>query len=95
MRESDMGAITDTIRSKLEAAFQPIRLELKDDSDRHQGHAGHTGSGESHFNLVIEAKAFAGKARVARQRMVHHVLAEELAGPVHALSIIAVAPGES
>lgn len=95
MRESDMGAISDTIRSKLEAAFSPSRLDLKDDSDRHHGHAGHTGAGESHFNLVIEAQAFAGKGRVARQRMVHHVLSEELSGPVHALSIIATAPGES
>ena len=95
MRESDMGAISDSILGKLEAAFSPVRLELKDESDRHHGHAGHTGAGESHFDLLIEAKAFAGKARVVRQRMVHQVLADELAGPVHALSIIAKAPGES
>ena len=94
MQESDMSSVSDTIRGKLEAAFSPSRLDLKDESDRHQGHAGHTGRGESHFNLVIEAKAFAGKGRVARQRMIHHVLAEELAGPVHALSIIAKAPDE-
>lgn len=95
MQESDMSSVSDTIRGKLEAAFSPSRLDLKDESDRHQGHAGHTGRGESHFNLVIEAKAFAGKGRVARQRMVHQVLAEELAGPVHALSIIATAPDEA
>lgn len=95
MRESGMGEISDSILGKLEAAFSPLRLELKDESDRHHGHAGHTGAGESHFDLLIEAKAFAGKARVVRQRMVHQVLADELAGPVHALSIIAKAPGES
>lgn len=95
MRERCMGTTSDIILGKLEAAFQPLVLDLVDESDRHHGHAGHTGAGESHFNLVIEAQAFAGKARVARQRMVHHVLAEELAGPVHALSIIARAPGES
>lgn len=95
MRERCMGTTSDIILGKLEAAFQPLVLDLTDESDRHHGHAGHTGAGESHFNLVIEAQAFAGKARVARQRMVHHVLAEELAGPVHALSIIARAPGES
>jgi len=95
MRESGMGAISDTIRSKLEAAFSPVRLDLTDDSDRHHGHAGHSGSGESHFNLTIEAQAFAGKGRVMRQRMVYQVLADEMAGPVHALSIIARAPGES
>ncbi len=95
MRERGMGSVSDIIRGKLEAAFSPSRLDLKDESDRHQGHAGHTGAGESHFNLVIEAQAFAGKARVARQRMIYHVLAEEMAGQVHALSIIATAPGES
>ena len=89
-----MAAVADTIRRKLQDAFSPSRLELVDDSDRHHGHAGHTGSGESHFNLRIEAEAFAGKARVMRQRMVMKALAEELAGPVHALSIVATAPGE-
>jgi len=89
-----MGAVADTLRRKLNDAFAPTRLELVDDSDRHHGHAGHNGSGESHFNLRIEAEAFAGKARVMRQRMVMKVLADELAGPVHALSITATAPGE-
>ncbi|NQE63948.1 Cell division protein BolA [Caulobacter sp. RHG1] len=89
-----MGAVIDTIRHKLEEAFSPTRLEIVDDSDRHHGHAGHTGSGESHLNLRIEAQAFAGKARVMRQRLVMKVLEAELAGPVHALSIIATAPGE-
>ena len=90
-----MGAVADTIRRKLEDAFSPTRLDLADDSDRHQGHAGHTGAGESHFTLKIEAEAFAGKARVMRQRLVMKVLADELAGPVHALSIVATAPGET
>lgn len=89
-----MGAVADTVLHKLSQAFSPSRLELTDDSDRHRGHAGHSGSGESHFNLRIEAQAFAGKARVMRQRMVMKVLADELAGPIHALSIVATAPGE-
>lgn len=89
-----MGAIFEAIHDKLNAAFQPTRLEVQDDSARHAGHAGARGGGESHFNILIEAGAFAGAARVARQRMVHKVLAEELAGPVHALSVKALAPGE-
>jgi BolA family transcriptional regulator, general stress-responsive regulator len=90
-----MGAVADTIRDKLTARFAPVRLEVADDSARHAGHAGHREGGESHFNLVIEAEAFAGASKVARQRMVHQVLADELAGPVHALSIKALAPGEA
>lgn len=90
-----MGAVADTIAAKLTTAFSPIRLEVVDDSHRHQGHAGHREGGESHFNLLIEAQAFAGKGRVVRQRLIHQALAEELAGPVHALSIVAKAPGEA
>ena len=90
-----MGAVSDTIAAKLTTVFAPTRLEIVDDSDRHHGHAGHREGGESHFNLLIEAQAFAGKGRVMRQRLVHQALAEELAGPVHALSIVAKAPGEA
>ena len=90
-----MGAVADTIAAKLTTAFSPSRLEVVDDSDRHHGHAGHREGGESHFNLKIEAQAFAGKGRVVRQRLNHQVLAEALAGPVHALSIVATAPGEA
>ncbi len=90
-----MGAIFDAIHHKLTAAFQPSRLEIQDDSARHQGHEGTREGGESHFNVVIEAQAFAGTPKVARQRMVYKALAEELSGPVHALSVKALAPGEA
>ena len=89
-----MGAILDAIRDKLTVAFEPTRLEVVDDSDRHAGHSGAREGGESHFNVTIEAAAFAGQPKVARQRMVYRALSEELAGPVHALSVKALAPGE-
>lgn len=90
-----MGAIAETIRDKLTAAFRPSRLEVEDDSARHKGHAGAREGGESHFNVLIEAEAFAGAPKVARQRMVYRALSDELAGPVHALSVKALAPGET
>jgi BolA protein len=90
-----MGAISEAIRTKLIAAFQPTRLEIEDDSARHAGHAGARQGGESHFNVVIQSQAFAGVNRVARQRKVYHALAEELAGPLHALSVKALAPDEN
>ena len=89
-----MGAIFDAIRDKLTAAFEPTRLEIVDDSARHAGHTGARDAGESHFNVTIESSAFSGTPRVARQRMVYRALAEELAGPLHALSVKALAPGE-
>ena len=90
-----MGAISSAIRDKLTAAFQPTRLEIEDDSHRHAGHSGAREGGESHFNVLIESAAFAGAPKVARQRMVYRALADELAGPVHALSVKALAPGEA
>jgi BolA protein len=89
-----LGPIAAAISEKLSLAFQPARLELTDDSDKHAGHAGHNPGGESHFTVVIESAAFAGLSRVARQRAVNEALRQELAGPVHALSIKALAPGE-
>jgi len=90
-----MGAIFDAIQQKLTEAFSPTRLEIEDESSRHAGHSGARPGGESHFNVLIEAQAFAGAPKVARQRMIYRALSEEMAGPVHALSLKALAPGES
>jgi len=89
-----MGAILESIRDKLTAEFAPTRLEIEDDSARHAGHSGATPGGESHFNVTIESESFRGAPRVARQRMVYRALSAEMAGPVHALSVTALAPGE-
>lgn len=89
-----MGPVAQQMKERLEAAFAPTRLDIVDDSDKHQGHAGHREGGESHFTVVIESAVFAGLGRIERQRRINHALAEELAGPVHALSIRASAPGE-
>ena len=86
--------VADRIRSKLQAAFAPMRLAVTDDSARHKGHAGARPEGETHFTVEIVSAAFAGMSRVERQRRIYAVLAEELAGPVHALSLSARAPGE-
>ena len=87
-------SVRQDISRKLEAAFAPDRLEIEDQSHLHAGHAGARDGGESHFRVAIVARAFDGKSRVERQRLIHQCLTEELAGPVHALSIVARAPGE-
>ena len=89
-----MGLVADRLRDVLQQRFQPERLDITDDSARHAGHAGAHPGGESHFTVSIVSSAFAGLSRIERQRQVHAALAEELAGPVHALSVKASAPGE-
>lgn len=84
----------DLIIRKLTEAFRPESLRVLDESDRHEGHAGHRPGGESHFRVYIVAQAFAGKSRLERHRLVNAALSAELAGGVHALAIHATAPGE-
>jgi BolA protein len=86
--------VQDQIREKLTRAFSPEALEVVNDSHRHAGHAGSPGTGESHFSVKVVSAAFDGKSRVERHRMVNAVLAEELAGKIHALAITALSPQE-
>lgn len=86
------GPVAQIIRKKLQSALSPQRLELEDDSARHAGHHHEGGmdaqpGGESHFNLLVVSASFEGQSRVQRQRIINALLAEELAGPIHALSI--------
>jgi BolA family transcriptional regulator, general stress-responsive regulator len=90
-----MGPVASAIRDKLTAALSPSLLEIDDESARHAGHAGAREGGESHFRLTVESAAFAGESAVSRQRRVHRLLADELKGPVHALSLTLRAPGEA
>jgi BolA family transcriptional regulator, general stress-responsive regulator len=86
-------SVAETMRIKLSRRFDPVALEIVDESQRHQGHAGAREGGESHFQIRIVAAAFAGLSRLQRQRLVYETLAEELKGPVHALAVKAEAPG--
>lgn len=91
-----MGRMADEIEARLRAALAPEALAIIDDSDSHRGHAGHDGSGESHFTVRLTAAAFAGESRIARQRLVHAALGDLMApGGIHALVIKANAPNEA
>lgn len=90
-----MVTVRSSIESKLSAHFAPIALTIVDESHLHAGHVGARPEGETHFRVEIVAAAFAGRSRVDRQRLVYAVLADELAGPVHALSVRALTPAEA
>ncbi len=87
--------IAAAIEKKLTRALSPERLEIIDESDKHIGHAGARPGGQSHFAVEIVASAFAGKTRIECQRLVYGVLAEEMAGGIHALSLRTFATDET
>jgi BolA protein len=89
-----MAEVAEKIEAALTEAFAPEHLIIKDDSALHAGHAGAPDGGESHFTVEITSKAFAGKNRVARHRLVNQALADLLKSRIHALAITAKAPGE-
>lgn len=89
-------SVAAAIRTKLTAAFAPLQLEIEDQSAQHAGHAAMKGlpAGETHFAVRIVSASFAGVSRVARQRMVYRVLAQEMQHPVHALALTTLTPEE-
>ena len=90
----DVPKVADEIEALLTAAFAPTRLAVINDSANHSGHSGDDGSGASHFTVEIESAAFAGIARLQRQRMVNAALGDIPGQRVHALAVKARAPGE-
>jgi BolA protein len=87
--------VAETIRTKLEAAFAPTHLDVRDESAMHEGHAGARPGGETHFRVAIVSNAFEGLSRVDRHRRVHDVLDAELKGRVHALALTLLTPDEA
>ena len=84
MSEADLkGPVEGILERKLDAAFALAHLSVENESGGHNVPAG----SETHFKVVLVSEEFAGTPLVARHRRVNETLAEELSGPVHALSI--------
>lgn len=74
------------IEERLQQAFSPLELEVKDESDQHIGHAGYQGGGR-HFAIVIKADCFAGLSRIAAHQKIYAVLTDMMPHEIHALRI--------
>jgi len=82
----------DDITQRLQAALSPDELLVQDDSHLHAGHAGAREG--RHFSVRIRSSRFAGLPRLARHRLVYDALGPLAAQGVHALALVAQAPGE-
>jgi len=75
--------IQSILEAKLRAAFDPVHLEVVNESHLHSVPPG----SESHFKVIIVSERFAGQSLIEQQRLVNAALAEELKGGVHALTM--------
>lgn len=82
------------IVARLTAGLDPIFLDVVDESDRHAGHAGAREGGGTHYRVRVVSARFERQNRVERHRLVYDLLAGEFADGLHALALVAKAPGE-
>ena len=74
----------EEITAKIRATLPDAIVTLKD----------LTGT-QDHWEAVIVSAEFEGKSLIERHRLVNRALAEELKGPIHALTFTAKAPSEA
>ncbi|MCC6625020.1 MAG: BolA family transcriptional regulator [Deltaproteobacteria bacterium] len=73
----------DAITARLKESFPDVEVKLTDLT-----------GGQDHWQALIVTSAFAGLSPIARHRKVYAALAEEMKGPIHALTLTTLAPGE-
>lgn len=83
-------SLAETIEQKLNAAFAPQHIEVECESHMHNVPAG----SEMHFRVVLVSEAFSSVRKVQRHQKVYAALAEEMAGPIHALGLHTYSPDE-
>ena len=76
-------SIQASIETRLAESLSPDHLEVINESNQHSVPP----DSETHFKVVIVTGEFEGKPKVARHQQIYGLLAEELAGPVHALAL--------
>lgn len=72
-----------TIEQKLANDFNPLHLEVINESSNHNVPEG----SESHFKVVVVSPVFSEKNLLARHRLINATLADELKNSIHALAI--------
>ena len=82
--------IQTAIEEKISVALTPTYLEVLNESGNHNVPPG----SESHFKVTVVSDEFDGKMLIARHRIINKLLAEELVGAIHALSIHSFTPAE-
>jgi BolA protein len=83
-------SVQTKIEEKIVDAIPVLGLEVLNESYMHNVPPG----SESHFKVVIISDEFIGQRLLQRHQRVNQILADELAGEIHALSIQALTAEE-
>lgn len=83
----------DKIRHALAEGLNTDDIHIRDDSHLHVGHPG-AASGLGHFHVTIRSPCFAGVDPLQRHRLVYDALGSLMQTDIHAVQIVARAPGE-
>ncbi|MCE3026902.1 BolA family transcriptional regulator [Salinicola sp. DM10] len=75
-------SVQTRIEEKL-ATLEPQYLTVENESHMHHVPP----DSETHFKVTLVSERFAGLMPVKRHQLIYSVLADELAGPVHALAL--------
>ncbi len=82
--------VQTTIEDKIAKHFSPDHLEVVNESGAHNVPPG----SESHFKIIVVSRRFENRRLIDRHRALNELLAEELAGGVHALALHTLTPEE-
>jgi stress-induced morphogen len=82
--------IETSIRQKLTSELAPEHLDVVNESRMHSVPPG----SETHFKVLVVSPAFEGLGSLERHRRIHGILAAELKGGVHALTLRALTPAQ-
>lgn len=83
-------SVQNTIEKKLNDGFSVDFLQVENESHMHSVPP----NSETHFKVTLVSGEFEGQGKVKRHQAIYRVLAEELAGGVHALALHLYTPGE-
>ncbi len=78
------------LEKNLSAALKPDYLHVENESSHHSVPE----NAETHFKIVVVSNNFESLTRLARQRLVHSIIAIEFNTGLHALSMSLYTPAE-
>jgi BolA family transcriptional regulator, general stress-responsive regulator len=87
-----MTTLTEEFEQRMQA-LSPSELVVRDDSEKHMGHA--TNDGGGHLSARIVSAAFNNRPTIARHRSVYALVGDLMPHRIHALALTTLTPTEA